>query len=480
MFLLFFFRFMPNLCYSAQMSFRKSLYFQTWLSCFHRGARLYIAVQDDPTVRKNVMAALTGLRGQRIKCLLSDVCFLVIMLVTSFMCSIVPPDLPQQHVCEEGKGLTNQQLCNQENNFSQDHEDPEPPQINEEQEKLCTSQQGKQIVLNQATDTFLLTSTDKDNDHSEVEPNSEQLVSYTLAVGESPHQDGSKHADSESTRNATLKPKKSHKRKSSHSNNVDKSSLSGVHNDTDAGRKSVKCDVCGNTFMNKCQLKRHHQIHKGVKPHACNTCGKSFSFRYDLKVHMRTHTGERPYSCETCGKSFCDNSNLIAHMRTHTGERPYSCETCGKSFSQNSSLTAHTRTHTGEKPYSCKTCGKSFSQNSNLTAHMRTHTGERLYTCETCGESFNTSRHLTAHLRTHTGERLYTCETCGKSFSQNSNLTAHMRTHTGERLYTCETCGESFNTSRHLTAHMRTHTGERLSNWSVCGPSTKMSLTPPP
>uniref|UniRef100_A0A3Q1CCA1 C2H2-type domain-containing protein n=1 Tax=Amphiprion ocellaris TaxID=80972 RepID=A0A3Q1CCA1_AMPOC len=230
-----------------------------------------------------------------------------------------------------------------------DTSDPEPPQINEEQEKLCTSQQGKQIVVNQATDTFLLTSTDKDNDHSEVEPNSEQLVSYTLAVGESPHQDGSKHVDPESTRNAALKPKKSHKRKSSHSNNVDKSSLSGVHNDTDAGRKSVKCDVCGNTFVNKCQLKRHHQIHKGVKPHSCNTCGKSFSFRYDLKVHMRTHTGERPYSCETCGKSFKTSSNLTAHMKTHTGEKPYSCETCGKSFSERGNPTVHMRTHTGEK-----------------------------------------------------------------------------------------------------------------------------------
>uniref|UniRef100_A0AAQ5XTC1 C2H2-type domain-containing protein n=1 Tax=Amphiprion ocellaris TaxID=80972 RepID=A0AAQ5XTC1_AMPOC len=43
------------------------------------------------------------------------------------------------------------------------------------------------------------------------------------------------------------------------------------------GRKSVKCDVCGNTFENKFQLKKHHQIHKRERPYLCETCGKSFS-----------------------------------------------------------------------------------------------------------------------------------------------------------------------------------------------------------
>uniref|UniRef100_A0AAQ5XSP1 C2H2-type domain-containing protein n=1 Tax=Amphiprion ocellaris TaxID=80972 RepID=A0AAQ5XSP1_AMPOC len=279
-----------------------------------------------------------------------------------FVRSIVLPDLPQQHVCKERKGLTNLLLCNQEKNFSLDQEDLKPPQINEEQEKICTSQQGNQIVLNQVTDTFLLNSTDKESDHSEVEPNSDQLISDSLPVGESPHQEGSQHVDSESTRNAVLKPN-SRNTKSSHSNNVDKSSLSGIHHDTDAGRKSVKCDVCGNTFKNKYQLKKHHQIHKCVKPYACNACGKSFSFWSKLKVHMKTHTGERPYSCETCGKSFSQNSSLTVHMRIHTGERPYPCERCGKRFSHRDNLTGHMRIHTGERPYSCETCGKGFSKN---------------------------------------------------------------------------------------------------------------------
>uniref|UniRef100_A0A3Q1FPA2 C2H2-type domain-containing protein n=1 Tax=Acanthochromis polyacanthus TaxID=80966 RepID=A0A3Q1FPA2_9TELE len=311
----------------------------------------------------------------------------------------------QQHVKEENV-LADQNLCNQGRNSSLDQEEPEPPQMKEEQEELCTSQLGKQIVLKQETDTFLLTSTDKDSDHSELEPNNDQLISDSLPVGESPHREGSQHVDSGITRNAALKPKKSHNRKSRHSKNVDKSSLSGIHHGANASRKSVKCDVCGNTFKSKYQLKKHHQIHKGVKPFACNACGKSFSGRSELNIHMRTHTGEKPYSCKTCGKSFSQNSSVNIHMRTHTGEKPYSCKTCGKSFSQSSNLTVHMRNHTDKRPCICERCGKSFSQSSHLTLHLRTHTGERPYSCRRCGKSFSERGSLTIHMRSHIGEKL--------------------------------------------------------------------------
>ncbi|XP_051809017.1 zinc finger protein ZFP2-like isoform X7 [Acanthochromis polyacanthus] len=481
-------------------------------------------------------------------------------------------DHPHQDVWKERNGLAHQQLCNQEKKFSLDQEhptppeikeeeekfstfldqkdpetpqikeeqndfctsldqeDPEPSQITEESEELCTSQQKQQIVLNQGTDTFLLTSADKDGDHSELEPNSNQLLSSNSPVAESPHEEGTKHVDSGSTRNAALKAKKSHNRESSHSNNVDKSSLSGSHCDTDTGRKSLKCDVCGKTFQNKYQMKKRHQVHNSVKPNADNACRKKFNLRSDLKVrtitdkgdkqfscetcgkcfskscyltvHMRTHTSKKPFSCKTCGKGFIQNISLTNHMRTHTGEKPYTCETCGKRFHQSHHLTAHMRTHTGEtsteasccdrcgkkfnrrsrlhvhrknhtgeKPYSCERCGKSFCFPYHLTVHMRTHTGERPYSCERCGKSFCFPHHLTVHMRTHTGERPYSCKTCGKSFSISTHLSVHMRTHTGEKPYSCETCGKSFSKRNNLTVHMRTHTGERPYSCERCGKS---------
>ncbi|XP_051809026.1 zinc finger protein 391-like isoform X15 [Acanthochromis polyacanthus] len=330
-------------------------------------------------------------------------------------------DHPHQDVWKERNGLAHQQLCNQEKKFSLeqedptplpikeeedkfstflDQEDPEPSQIKEEPEELCTSHQEDQIVLNQATDTFLLTSADKDGDQSELKPNSNQLLSYNSPVAESPHEEGSKHVDSGSTRNAALKAKKSHNRESSHSNNVDKSSLSESHCDTDTGRKSLKCDVCGKTFQNKYQMKRHHQIHNSVKPSADNACRKECNLGSDLKVQMTIDKGDKRFSCETCGKRFSKNSHVTVHMRTHNSEGPYSCEICGKRFSKNARLTVHRRTHTGEKPYSCEACGKKFSKRDHLTVHVRTHTGERPYSCETCGKGFIKRYHLTRHMRT--------------------------------------------------------------------------------
>ncbi|KAK9521297.1 hypothetical protein VZT92_021116 [Zoarces viviparus] len=66
-------------------------------------------------------------------------------------------ELPQQHVCKEEEVLSDQQLCIQERNSSLDQEDPDPPQIKEEQEQLCTSQEGEQLELKQETETFMFT-----------------------------------------------------------------------------------------------------------------------------------------------------------------------------------------------------------------------------------------------------------------------------------------------------------------------------------
>ncbi|XP_033973920.1 uncharacterized protein LOC117472694 isoform X2 [Trematomus bernacchii] len=75
-------------------------------------------------------------------------------------------ELPQQHVCNEDEVLSDQQLCSQERNSSLDQEDPEPPQIKEEQEELCTSQEEEQLELKQETDVFMVTLTDEESVHS--------------------------------------------------------------------------------------------------------------------------------------------------------------------------------------------------------------------------------------------------------------------------------------------------------------------------
>ncbi|XP_051809150.1 zinc finger protein 599-like [Acanthochromis polyacanthus] len=242
-------------------------------------------------------------------------------------------DLPRQHVFKEEEVLTTQQLCNQETDTSLDQEHL---QMKEDQEELCTSQEGEQLVLKREIDDS--------SQHSDLPSSHYSPVDETLGL------DASKLVDSGSSGNAEPNPDKRPHSNNSHGNTVDDSPVSESQCKTD-----TECDFCGKKFKDKYQMKRHQKTHTGVKPYACNFCGKRFCQISSLKYHIRIHTGEKPHSCDTCGKSFRRGDALTVHKRTHTGEKPYSCKTCGKRFTQNGSLSAHMSIHTGEKKYSCKT-----------------------------------------------------------------------------------------------------------------------------
>ncbi|XP_069367571.1 uncharacterized protein [Paralichthys olivaceus] len=110
------------------------------------------------------------------------------------------PELPQQHVCKEEE--EEEVLTDQERNPSLDPLGPEPPHIKEEQEELCTSQEGEQLVLKQEIQTFMLTSTYEGSEHSEPEANSEQqLLCHSSAGAESQDQRGREHVDPGATGN---------------------------------------------------------------------------------------------------------------------------------------------------------------------------------------------------------------------------------------------------------------------------------------
>ncbi|XP_049425631.1 zinc finger protein 239-like isoform X4 [Epinephelus fuscoguttatus] len=294
-------------------------------------------------------------------------------------------DLPQQQVLKEEDVLADSSL---------DEEDPQLPQIKEEQEELCTSQEREQLEPKQEADAFTLTPTDEESDHGEdltlnFNPDealntaeNESVVPVIYSVISEAHSDhlshnslsqdqkGGEHGDSGSTRNAEPKPNKKH-----HQSSDSVNSLNLLESHTPAGKWPFRCDKCGKDLKHKSSLGRHLRIHIDKKPYACNECGKRFSRTSTLKAHMTLHTGDRPYSCSICERRFCQMPDLKKHMKIHTGEKPYTCRTCGRSFRCNAEVTVHMRrAHTGEKPFACDTCGKSFYKASDLNAHMRTHT----------------------------------------------------------------------------------------------------------
>ncbi|XP_059196809.1 zinc finger protein 514-like [Centropristis striata] len=337
---------------------------------------------------------------------------------------------------EEGKVLADQQLCIQERTSSLDPQDLEPPQIKEEQEELCTSQEGEQLEVKQETDSFLFAPYEE-SDHSgdqilsfgtygaeivvEENPLSDisymnsvvleantdhQLLSHNLQEAESQDQKGGWHGDSGSARNAVPKCKKRLHKSRRHTNNVNNPKRdSEIPGNTQTSKRPFKCDTCGKDFKFKSFFVRHQSVHTVQNRCICNVCGRKLYDTSALKKHIRIHTGEKPYNCKVCGRDFRYSGGLEVHMRIHRDEKPFVCNTCGKCFRCLSVLNAHLKIHTGEKPYVCKTCNKGFSEMSALKRHMRSHTGEKPYSCKICGSDFRYSSGFQAHMkRAHTGE----------------------------------------------------------------------------
>ncbi|KAM9364742.1 uncharacterized protein KZ484_010911 [Pholidichthys leucotaenia] len=145
-------------------------------------------------------------------------------------------DFPQQPECKEEEVPTEQQLCNQERNSILDQEEPEAPQVKEEQEELCISQEGEQLVMKLEADTFMGTLVCEEKQQNEAEPNSEQLLSHNSAGTEIQDEEGSRHVDSGSTKEEEEpKPKRRRLKTGSHSNRDDDSLTSKTlcENETD-------------------------------------------------------------------------------------------------------------------------------------------------------------------------------------------------------------------------------------------------------
>ncbi|RVE55533.1 hypothetical protein OJAV_G00235330, partial [Oryzias javanicus] len=198
----------------------------------------------------------------------------------------------EEHVDSEADGnnqqisvqywvIEEEDLWNQQKNFREDQndpeptqikeeqEEPEPPQIKEEQEGFCISQDEEQLDLKQETETWMEIPIYEEHFDSESDENSQQSLNIT----DSQDEEGNQHEESTSTSDEETEPQNRGRRK-----RRDRSHVQSV-----------------------------------ASSHMSEGSGKRTRIPYDVSVHMRPKSDEQPYVCKECDRSFSHASYLKVH-----------------------------------------------------------------------------------------------------------------------------------------------------------------------
>ena len=103
-----------------------------------------------------------------------------------------------------------------------------------------------------------------------------------------------------------------------------------------------------------------------VKCHQCNREVKQKSY----KSHLKTHLGLKKYECELCGDKFTRRNDVKRHSRLiHEKPRDFQCEVCQKYFVSDASLKSHISKH--ETEFLCLMCSHKFEKKEHYEDHVK-------------------------------------------------------------------------------------------------------------
>ncbi|XP_035859536.1 zinc finger protein 510-like isoform X1 [Sander lucioperca] len=358
-------------------------------------------------------------------------------------------ELPQQHVCKEEEVLSDQQLCIQEKKSSLDQEDPEPPKIKEEQDELCTSQEGEQLVLKQETDTFRHSNNVNNTNMSEIHRNSQtnvQQLSVVKAEVPPEQQEWSSSLDQEDPEppphikeeqeqlwtsqegeqlqgleEADIKFPFTSVPVKSEEDDEEKAQSSQLHeSQTEENREAERTEADGEDCGGP-EPARNSDPDSPLQP-ATHDKTSDYSESQtdvsgDLEETREPQSGLNPLQ---------NNEVAVSDVECNTGNTSVSSSECAGSFGHKKPLQKHSGVQTGGKPFSCSVCGKRYLLKKTLMTHMRVHSEEKCFTCSVCKASFCKPSSLVRHMRIHTGEKPFSCSVfCDRRFSRLSHVKSH-------------------------------------------------------
>ncbi|KAM9342559.1 uncharacterized protein KZ484_015304 isoform 2-T2 [Pholidichthys leucotaenia] len=328
-------------------------------------------------------------------------------------------DFPQQPDYQE-EVLAAQQLWNQNRISVLEQEESETPQVKEEEEELFISQRGEELVMKLEADTFMVTPISNENEQTEAEPNSEQLLFHNPAVTEIQDVDRSQLVDSGLTKEEE-EPKHRQLKTRNHSTSDDDflTSKTFFGNKTDAlqlhDSKEEEVLIVQQLWNKERNSNLDQEIQDGaqVKEEEHYTSQEEQDFglkqvtdsfivsptdedgdnseqflshispttesqdqRACKNINRGTIEHKEPKKSLHRNRSDCNNvdysSILKNQYNTDTGEKSVKCSENDKDFRNEPQMKQH---HIVDKPHVCGTCGKKFSWRSTLAIHERIHTG---------------------------------------------------------------------------------------------------------
>jgi len=114
------------------------------------------------------------------------------------------------------------------------------------------------------------------------------------------------------------------------------------------GKVEFECTVCNKMFSSKHNMVEHNKLHTKSKDAICDLCGDAFKSKRELKNHvLRLHGSEKEkeemkkFVCTTCGKGFYHECSLKDHEYVHLDQLSFFCEKCGSGFRTSNALRIH-------------------------------------------------------------------------------------------------------------------------------------------